>query len=158
MTGRYRRIIDRGFLDHCGERVRRILAYWDAKRGDPSMPARADIDPNEIRDLLPGIILIDVAHNPLRLTYRLVGSDEVEARGYNPTGMDVTEHVFAVTAAEGYRTYTLAIELRQPVYDEEPSLCANPRLNEVGSLVMPLSNDGETVNMVMAFIDYRRNQ
>lgn len=103
MSRSYRRIADDSFLDHCGENVRRAYEYWNTKRGDRSMPSRADIDPSEIRDLLPGIILVDVAHDPTRLTYRLVGTDEVEARGSDPTGGDVREHVFAVTAEEGYQ-------------------------------------------------------
>lgn len=52
----------------------------------------------------------------------------------------------------------MAIELRRPVFDEEPMLSPNPRLSEVGSLVMPLSADGRKVNMLMAYIDYRRNR
>jgi hypothetical protein len=154
----YRRIVDDSFLEHCGENVRRAYEYWNAKRGDRLMPSRADIDPSEIRDLLPGIILVDVARDPLRLTYRLVGTDEVEARGSDPTGRDVREHVFAVSAEEGYRTYLMAIELRRPIFDEEPMLSPNPRLSEVGSLVMPLSADGREVNMLLAYIDYRRNR
>lgn len=154
----YNRIVGRGFLDVCSERVRRAFAYWDRKRGSRAMPSRADIDPNEIRDLLPGIILVDVSHSPLRLTYRLVGTDEVEARGYDPTGKDVGEHIFAGTPQEGLRTYQLAVEQRDVVYDQEPSASNNPRLCEVGSVIMPLSNDGKTVNMLMAFIDYRRQR
>jgi hypothetical protein len=154
----YRRILDDSFLDHCGGNVRRAYEYWNRKRGDRAMPSRADIDPGEMRQLLPGIVLVDVAYDPLRLTYRLVGTDEVEARGSDPTGLDVREHVFAVTPEEGFRTYMLALETRRPVFDEEPMLSPNPRLSEVGTLVMPLSTDGKQVNMLMAYVDYRRNR
>ncbi|WP_374650035.1 PAS domain-containing protein [Dongia sp.] len=153
----YQRIIGPDFLKICTARIRRAYEYWDGKRHGRSMPSRADIDPSEIRDLLPGIILIDVARDPLRLTYRLVGTDEVEARGYDPTGKDVKEHVFAVTPEFGFETYSLAVARGVVVYDQEPWASPNPRLCEVGSVVMPLSNDGRTVDMLMAFCDYRRN-
>ena len=155
--GDYQRIVGTDFLKVCTPRIRRAYEYWDSKRKGRPMPARADIDPSEIRDLLPGIILIDVAHDPLRLTYRLVGTDEVEARGYDPTGKDVAEHVFAVTPQFGLETYRLAAEDCVVVYDQEPWSAPNPRLCEVGSLVMPLSNDGKSANMLMAFCDYRRS-
>jgi len=155
--GQYQRIIGPDFLAVCTPRIRRAYEYWDSKRLGRSMPSRADIDPNEIRDLLPGIILIDVAHDPLRLTYRLVGTDEVEARGYDPTGRDVKEHVFAVTPEFGLETYALAAERGVVVYDQEPWSAPNPRLCEVGSIVMPLSSDGRIVNKLMAFCDYRRS-
>ncbi|TDQ84269.1 PAS domain-containing protein [Dongia mobilis] len=158
MSTPFRRITDDSFLTLCSAKVRRAYDYWNAKRGTRLMPSRADIDPSEIRDLLPGIILIDVAQDPLRLTYRLVGTDEVEARGYDPTGKDVREHVFAVTPEEGFRTYRTVVEMRRPIYDQEEVLAPNPRLSEVGSLAMPLSSDGETVNMLFAFVDYRRNR
>jgi hypothetical protein len=151
----YQRIIGPGFLAHCTPRIRRAYEYWDSKRRGRPMPSRADIDPNEIRDLLPGVILIDVAHNPLHLAYPLVGTDEVEARGYDPTGKDVKEHVFAVTPEFGLETYSLAAERGVVVYDQEPWAAPNPRLCEVGSVVMPLSSDGKIVNKLMAFCDYR---
>lgn len=137
-------------------RIRRAYEYRDSKRRGRVMPSRSDIDPSEIRDLLPGVILIDVARNPLRLTYRLVRTEEVEARGYDPTGKDVKEHVFAVTPELGYETYCLAAERGEMVIDKEPYTSPNPRLCEVGSVAMPLSNDGIQTNMLMAFVDYRR--
>lgn len=154
----YRRITDDSFLAHCSENVRLVHAYWNAKRGDRPMPSRTDIEPGEIRHLLPGIILVDVAQDPLRLTYRLVGTHEVEARGYDPTGRDVREHVFAVTKEEGYQTYLMALDLRRPIFDQEPMLSPNPHLSEVGTIVMPLSSDGSIVNMLMAYVDYRRSR
>jgi hypothetical protein len=153
----YQRIVGTDFLKICTARIRRAYEYWDSKRGDRTMPSRADIDPSEIRDLLPGVILIDVEHNPLRLTYRLVGTDEVEARGYDPTGKSVSEHVFAVTPQFGLETYSIAAEQAVVAYDQEPWASPNPRLCEVGSVVMPLSSDGKTVNMLMAFCDYKRS-
>jgi hypothetical protein len=154
--GEYQRIVGPDFLNICTPRIRRAYEYWDSKRNGRRMPARADIDPSEIRDLLPGILLIDVQHDPLRLTYRLVGTDEVEARGYDPTGKNVRDHVFAVTPEFGFETYVLAATKGVVSYDQEPWAAPNPRLCEVGSVVMPLSNDGQTINMLMAFCDYRR--
>lgn len=154
--GQYQRIIGTGFLDICTPRIRRAYEYWDSKRRGRPMPSRADIDPVEMRDLLPGIILIDVVHNPTRLTYRLVGTDEVEVRGNNPTGKDVRENVFAVTPEFGFETYRLAAEQGLVIYDQEPWASPNPRLSELASVVMPLSSDGQTVNMLMAYCDYRR--
>ncbi len=152
----YQRIVGPDFLNLCTPRIRRAYEYWDGKRQGRRMPARRDIDPSEIKDLLPGILLINVLHDPLQLTYRLVGTDEVEARGYDPTGKDVRDHVFAVTPEFGFETYLLAATKGVVVYDQEPWAAPNPRLGEVGSVVMPLSDDDRTVNMLIAFCDYRR--
>ena len=34
--------------------------YWETKRGSRSMPARADIDPIEMKAFLPHVVLMDV--------------------------------------------------------------------------------------------------
>src|SRR5690349_8298694 len=59
----------------------RLFCYWQAKRGGRAMPARADIDPAEIKALLPYMILVDVIYDTeagLDFVYRLVGTREVE--------------------------------------------------------------------------------
>lgn len=152
----FKRTCGTGFLDSCSARVRRFYDYWDGKRDGRAMPARADIDPAEITDLLPDVILIDVSHDPLKLTYRLVGTNEVAARGSDPTGKDVAVAVFAAYPGETLRTYHVAIETAGVVYHEEPGGTRSPRLFALGMLVMPLSADGATVDKLLVFVDYER--
>ncbi|MEN8197897.1 MAG: PAS domain-containing protein, partial [Pseudomonadota bacterium] len=52
-------------------RVQRFHAYWRAKCSDGRLPGRADIDPLDIPDLLPGIVLMDVAREKKRLRFRV---------------------------------------------------------------------------------------
>ena len=56
------------------------------------MPSRADIEPLDLPSYLPGIVMVDVGHDPYTLTYRLVGTREAEARGHNPTGKSVFDN------------------------------------------------------------------
>jgi hypothetical protein len=60
------------------------LAYWNRKRGDRLMPARRDIEPTEIPDLLPHVQLTELVDG--RLRFRLVGTALVEAYGEDWTG------------------------------------------------------------------------
>ena len=152
----FKRICGTGFLGGCSPRIRRFHDYWNGKRGGRPMPSRADIDPAEIKDLLPGIILIDVAHDPLKLTYRLVGTNEVQARGSDPTGQDVAVAIYAENPEEALRSYRLVIETRDVVYHEEPGGTRSPGLNEIGMLVTPLSADGIIVDKLLIFVDYIR--
>ena len=50
-----------------------IVAYWRSLFRGEILPDRRDIDPTEIPRLLPGIILIDIFHNPYRFKFRLIG-------------------------------------------------------------------------------------
>lgn len=150
----YRRTVDLEFLERCSPEIRELYQYWDSKRRGRLMPARTDIDPVEIPRLLAGIILIDVSHDPVRLRYRLVGTREVEARGSDPTGLDVAQHAFGSDRDEVLKSYMMVVERRCPVYDEEPAETQNPILREAGMLMTPLSTDGETVDMIFCYVHY----
>lgn len=117
------------------------------------MPCRSDIDPADIPHLLPFVILVDVVkRQPLEMRYRLVGTSVVELRSglniHDPTGHpveDVTTR-FPPTPHEFYRSIveTAAPRIQQGAYTPEMG-----RVGRFGRLGMPLSEDGETVNMIL---------
>lgn len=151
----YRRYVAPEFLEHCHHRIAAFYRYWDGKRQNRPMPSRADIDPAEIIGFLPGVILVDVGRDPFRLTYRLVGTREVDARGYDPTGKSVFEHCIGVDPQEIIENYRLVVEDKRIVFDPEVIRSAEVQLEEVGCLYLPLSTDGETVDMVLIYSHHR---
>src|SRR3546814_21164581 len=86
------RMLTLDFLGQCSPRIRRAWDYWTAKRGDRPMPSRRDIDPAEIPDLLPYLVLTAVLPAPPFLRYRLVGTRQVAIRGHDPTGLPASGH------------------------------------------------------------------
>ncbi|MEQ8332152.1 PAS domain-containing protein [Nisaea sp.] len=64
------------------DRLNDLIAYWRGKRSGDRLPARRDIDPVDIPDLLPHIGLIDVIGEGTDFRYRrdLVGSRELFRR------------------------------------------------------------------------------
>jgi len=143
-------------LEGCHPSIREFHAYWESKRHGRRMPARADIDPSEIVSFLPNIILLDVASvEPLTLVYRLVGTREVTARGNDPTGRSVTEAFYGRSLGEVLGNYRATIEGRTPVLDLDDKTSPHTRLSECGSLFLPLSDDGETVNKVLVYTAYK---
>lgn len=154
-AGPYPRSVNLEFLRRCHPRIADFYRYWESKRGTRCMPSRADMVPAEMKIFLPGIVLVAVSHNPLRLVYRLVGTREVEYRGYDPTGKDVAQHFAGSSQHEVMRNYELVIETKSFVYDEDCLLSADHSFQEAGTLLLPLSDDGETVNMVIVYNHYR---
>ena len=121
--------------------LRQLHAYWDSKRRGRAFPARADIDPLELRTLLRHIILLDIRRDPLDLVYRLAGTEVVDRLGTEPTGrrllglpVDDSGAVFAAfaeTAVDGRpRLLNGALRTRQEIY------------KNVERLVLPLSGNG----------------
>lgn len=127
-----------------------LLAYWLDKRGDRSMPSRADIEPAELKALLPHIFLVDVEYAPIRLRYRLVGSELVNVLGRDIKGkyLDEMPLLFRTFAAGAYEEVLVT---RRPCYKEVSGLATYLRV-AYKRLLLPLSTDGETINIVLGAI------
>ena len=82
-------------LDETDDLVRSMYAYWAESRHGKSMPCRSDLDPIDLPQHLPGIMLIDVEgvddSGRSVYRYRVVGQWEIRARGHNPTGKTIEE-------------------------------------------------------------------
>lgn len=137
-----------GFLGACDPRIREAYDYWDRKRAGRRMPSRADLDPVEIPRLLPHIILVDVLRDPLRFRYRLVGTDIVEKRGFDPTGRMVGDAYFGATPGEVLGRYYDIVENRRVRFIDAPFVEPRGWYAYSERLMMPLSSDGATVDMV----------
>lgn len=140
-----------GFLDTCDPRIREIYAYWDGKRLGRRMPSRADLDPVDIPSFLPNVILADVLHDPVRFRYRLVGTDIVDKRGFDPTGKPIGDVNFGKSKDFVLALYRDVIESRRVKFVDVPYV--EPRGWYVYSerLLMPLSDDDDRVNMVFIY-------
>lgn len=127
------------------------LRYWASKRGAGGrLPGRADIDPLEIRDLLPFVELSDVLDGGADLRFRLVGTHLVDTDGLNPTGM-LHSRFFAHPPYRAYQAalYGWVVANRRPLYSRSrvpTDLLGFHLLAE--RLYMPLAADGRTVDMV----------
>ena len=125
-----------------------LWAYWRTKRGERSMPARNDIDPIEIPKLLPHILLLESSGG--RLRYRLVGSAIVDEFELDPTGkfLDnlLPEERFRVAS----KSYMKVMELSRPIITRSVFTARRKNSVIVTRLLLPLSDDGKHVNMILA--------
>ncbi len=68
-----------------------FLDYWSRKRGDRPVPSRSDIDPAEIPNLLPHIMITEMTDGGQRFRCRLVGTGLVARYGRDLTGRYLDE-------------------------------------------------------------------
>lgn len=131
-------------------RLDQAFAYWCRKAAGRALPRRRDIDPIEIPKLLPDVMLVDVEGDG-RYRYRLIGTENTQAQGVKATGRYLDE----VLPGPEYRNHVIAlydeaVRERCALYSEclflSPDRMAPERHTKV--LFMPLSEDGERVNMV----------
>jgi hypothetical protein len=155
-TPPYPRSTDMAWMaERCYPDTLAFYRYWLRKAGSRPMPSRADLDPAEMKPWLTGIQLIDVheatADQPRRLVYRLVGEAEVGLRGYNPTGRTVAEAAIGKLSSDPMGNYSIVIDQKLPVYDWSKIDHPNGFLIGQECVLLPLSDDGFCVNMVVTY-------
>jgi hypothetical protein len=138
-------------IEACHEDVRAVYAYWLAKGGGRRMPTRADLDPAELKYHLPFLMLVDVTADERRFVYRLVGTAEVDSRGFDPTGRTVQEASFGGDPDAPVVEYDYVVRYRVPFCFREPYVGPDGAVQTEDIIYLPLSDDGETVNMIMVF-------
>ena len=126
--------------------------YWRAKRGERAMPARADINPSEMREHLGWICMLDVLGGGAEFRYRLIGTMITEYFFWNPTGKTVSE-AFAIQPAK-LRDAVLgvcrcAVQSRAPLRVYGHSGWAAKGIEECEGLYLPLSSDGTNVDVLL---------
>lgn len=135
-------------------RVRAIHAYWRGKRGDGALPRRADIDPAEIKSLLPFVLLSDVHHDPFRVYFRLVGTGIVEAAKCDLTGHWLHEIDLDGNSPAWEEVYRRVAETRAPVFGQTRAAVRPGDDRLFQWVVLPLSDDGNRVDRVLELEDW----
>jgi hypothetical protein len=130
-------------------RLHQVYQYWQQKRGARPMPSRRDIEPVEMRTLLPHLMMIDVEPGP-RFRYRLFGTAVVEAFGSDPTGKCVDEVMIGA-----YKTFLLGlygdlVVSKKPIYSTSNYGGKRDTMLWTQRLMLPLSSDGTAVDKVLA--------
>ena len=136
-----------------------IFRYWKSLKKRAHLPARADLDPAQIRRRLPTISLVDVleptdGHNPRAYRQRLAGTELFSIYGKEITGLTL-EDIYG--QAEG--NYW-ARELADIVVSKKPNVglqsmewCGSKGLY-LFWLRLPLASDGVNVDMVLGHDAY----
>lgn len=137
-------------------KIRRLFDYWTAKRGPHPMPYRRDIDPVELKSLLPELSISEFETDPFRVRYRLVGTRVAEIAGFNYTGFYLDEIDFGAGDHEDWMgQYAWIVENRTPIFGHS----ATPFRHGGGEAefeytALPLTADGTTVFQCLELEDY----
>ena len=140
----------------CHPDIRATVDYWRSKTAGRRMPRRTDIEPGDVKPFLPRITLVDVVADDRRFVYRLVGTEEVASRGSDPTGKSVREGFFAESAEDSIRYFDYVVQHREPLCFRGDYRAPDGATEQQDVIFLPLSEDGETVNMILLFyFDYK---
>jgi hypothetical protein len=135
--------------DVISPRIRALYDYWKSKCADVVPPPRSAIEPAEIRPLLPYLLLTELSEpspgEPIRIAYRLVGTQVVRWHGEDFTGRD---HGAVKSLAESgiEESYWRAAATKAPVFGRTAIDAGDRSWITFEYAVFPLSDNGKTVN------------
>jgi hypothetical protein len=133
--------------------LKRMVVFWNEKRGARDWPLRADFDPLEFWFAVGYVSLIDVRVESGRRRYffRLDGTRQVDLFGVDFTGKFLDQ----VYDAEGLKlaehSYGTAVDQGEPQYfARQVEFHDRPIQYEVA--ILPLSRSGTRVDMLMTVV------
>ena len=118
------------------------------------MPARRDIRPEEIKDLLPHVVLMDVFRDPLDFRYRVIGTAVVAISRSDLTGRKFSEIPGKGPGSVLWSGCEDVVAARSPLSRVPPYVGPETRLRKCANILLPLSDDDESVNMILKVIDF----
>lgn len=130
-------------------RLDRLQAYWQSRRRGRTVPLRRDIDPGDLKELLPYVIIAELHHDPFRVRYRLGGTAVNSALGYNIAGRWLDEMDVAGGQTTWTDIYRRVVETRRPVFGCSVGKLSGVTMFSCDFAVFPLSHDGETVDQCL---------
>lgn len=135
-------------------RLKEAFAYWDSKRAGRTMPSRRDIDPAEIVKLLPYVMLIDVITDPLDFRYRLMGTELSAISHHDYTGKRFSEVEGKGSASTVWQNCEQVVRSKAPYSRTPPYIGPERHVQHREDLLLPLSADGVTVNMIFLVVSF----
>ena len=146
-TGIARAVTDETADEISHPRLRRLYSYWTTKRGHRRMPSRGDIDAFDIAYVLGDVMLVDVIDgDPPTFRIRLHGTNLAERAGYEITGRildELPQNDFRKLVRQRWTEVATTGEPLHCTRDAE----FDGRRYRYESIILPLSADGEKVNM-----------
>ncbi|WP_259780516.1 PAS domain-containing protein [Aestuariispira ectoiniformans] len=139
------------------QRLQKLYLYWRSiHREDGRLPRRQEFDPLAIFDILPYIWMVDIHRNPLRFKFRLMGTENVNAMGWDVTGKWIDEAYPSFhEGVEGYADYVSLAKEKLPSYRKGPAHYHVPEYKHIERIMLPMVDDDDRCNLIVAATVYR---
>jgi hypothetical protein len=157
-------------LDHVGteidpasfenETLAFLHTYWNAKRGDRTMPSRADIKASELKEHLGWVMLVEVLPDISDFRYRLIGTLVTQYFLSDGTGRTVSEIYGKSNPAAGKGVSAIFRKCARDKVVVRSFGGANwiaDGYEKFDCICLPLSEDGERVNMILHAFTFDRS-
>ena len=130
-------------------KLRQLYQYWDGKRGERPMPARAELDPIDMRFAIGDVIMADVLDgDPPRFRIRLHGTNLAERTNFDLTGKMLDEMPAPEFRDLVGRSFRKVVREKASLHVIAERLL-DGRMHRYEAVILPLSSDGAQVDRLM---------
>jgi hypothetical protein len=130
------------------------LDYWRKKRNGRAMPRRSDIDPFELRSILPHLQITEVIGGGIRFRYRLVGTAIVEAFGAEFTGKFIDELVSGQRDSFVHSCYRAVCASRRAAFVRSKYVTIKDVDLTANRVLLPLSQDQTGIDQILGALTF----
>ena len=133
--------------------------YWEARKGDRFAPSRQEIDPADIPQLLPRILLADVVtddRDQPDFRFRLSGTGICRVHGQDLKGLSARDLDPPEFGRMVHRHYLLALERREPMV-HALAMQSSDAYFSYARIILPLSDDAERVDHLLVVDSEKQN-
>ena len=130
-----------------------VFDYWQAMRGDRRLPSRADLNPAALKKHLPTIMLLNVVDADT-FSVRLAGTGIRDVLDEEITGKFLSDIDYGEHGAYWQAAHHRVVTERRPAQGVAPVTWRSKGNLFVFWLRMPLSADGEQVDMILGYDVY----
>lgn len=136
-----------------------LRSYWEERRGDRKMPSRADMNPADLKPYLGNIAMVDVLDGGAEFRYRVVGTLLTQYFLTDPTGKTLSEawpNPKGPVASRARANLVNIVQTRVVVHAWGTLDWSHFPGEAFDMLFVPLSDDGESVNMILSLFTFDR--
>jgi hypothetical protein len=146
-----------GFNKSCHNReILEVYRYWRSKARDPDIPARADIDPIEMRKWIAAVLLaeaeFDATGTAIDFFVRVAGSRVGERYGRDLTRRRLSEVSLDKQNANILANHQAPIDTRRATYSINRFQDDAGVLRSFETLLLPLRSHGPACDMVLGVV------
>jgi N-acetylglutamate synthase-like GNAT family acetyltransferase len=142
--------------DLTSSKIAGLTRYWEAKRGSRPMPLWSDIDPAEIKPLLPHLLVTRYEHSPFRARFVLVGTWLAQYAGGDFTGRYLDELDFSSELDTDWPAHHVQfVREARPIFGICRFMTESGLEREYESAMFPIAGaDGVTVERALGIEDF----
>lgn len=135
--------------------TRRLFEYWQGTLLDGAPPQRTEVDPAEIKDILPFVLLGDIEPAPFRVLFRLIGTTVAEFSRQDFTGRYLDELAYGARDSVEWRTcYAYIHDRHVGVVGDNQIRFTDGRVATYEFAILPLARGDDPVGSFIAVEAY----